>query len=138
MKKAFLSLLAALTFFFMVVPTQAHAQFRDWGGCTETFPDASGNPAQIATLRCIPVVFGNIVYAALIFVGTVGAIFFVYAGIQLITSGGDPKKVAGARQIMTYAVIGLVLVLSSFAIIAIISYVTGTDCITTFGIDNCK
>jgi hypothetical protein len=138
MKKVLLSILTALTLFVTVLPTQAHAQFKDWGGCTETITDASGNTAQVATLRCLPVVFGNIIYAALIFAGTVATFLIVYAGIRFVTSGGDQKKVAQARQIITYAFIGLVLVLSSFAIIAIISYTTGTECIRTFGINNCK
>lgn len=138
MKKVFLSLLAAITIFLTVVPAPAYAQFRDWGGCTETITDPAGNTAQIATLRCLPVVFGNVIYAALIFVGTVAVFLFVYAGIRFITSGGDQKKVAQARQIITYAIIGLVLVLSSFAIIAIISYTTGTECIREFGFSNCR
>jgi hypothetical protein len=138
MKKLLLSFLAVLTVFFTVLPSPAYAQFRDWGGCTETVTDASGNTAQIATLKCLPVVFGNLIYAALIFVGTVSAFLIIYAGIQFVTSGGDQKKVGQARQIITYALIGLVLVLSSFAIISVISYTTGTECIREFGFDNCK
>jgi hypothetical protein len=138
MKKVLLSILTALMLFFVVLPAPAYAQFRDWGGCTETITDASGNTAQVATLRCLPVVFGNVIYAALIFVGTVAVFLIVYAGIRFVTSGGDQKKVAQARQIITYALIGLVLVLSSFAIIALISYTTGTECIRTFGFDNCR
>lgn len=138
MKKAFLSFIAALTLFFVILPTPAHAQFKDWGGCTETITDASGNTAQIATLRCLPVVFGNVVYAGLIFVGTVAAFLLIYAGIRFVTSGGDQKKVAQARQIITYALIGLVLVLSSFLIIALVSYTTGAECVRTFAFDSCK
>ena len=131
LKKLLIVTLAALTLFFTTAPmAPAHAQFRDWGdGCV----DQNG----IASLRCIPFVFGNIVYALLMFVGTVAVILLVYAGIKFITSGGDPKKVAGARQIITYALIGLVLVISSFLIIALISYSTGVECIRTFGFDNC-
>ncbi len=132
LKKLLLVSLAALTLIFTAAPiSPVHAQFRDWGdGCV----DQNG----IASLRCIPFVFGNIVYALLMFVGTVAVVLLVYAGIRFISSGGDPKKVAGARQIITYALIGLVLVLSSFAIIALISYTTGVECIRTFGFDTCK
>jgi hypothetical protein len=68
------------------------------------------------------------------FVGATAIILIIYAGIRLGMSGGDPKQVQSARQIMTYAIIGLVLVLSSFAIILAISYLTGTKCITTLNL----
>src|SRR6266550_2158932 len=103
--------------------------FKDWGTCVEN---------GVATLRCIPVVFQNVVTAALMFVGATAVFFIIYAGIRFVTSGGDPKQVASARQIMTYAIIGLILVLSSFAIIFFIGYLTHTTgCITNFGFGNC-
>mgnify|MGYP000960639954 CR=1 FL=1 len=138
MQKLFLSLLAGVTLFLTVLPAPAHAQFSAWDGCTESVAVPGGGTAEIATLRCLPIVFSNVVNALLMFVGTVAVIFIVYAGIQLVTSGGDPKKVAAARQIITYALIGLVLVLLSFFIIAVISYTTGVDCIRSFSFDGCK
>jgi len=46
-------------------------------------------------------------------------------------SGGDPKQTQQARQIITYAIIGLVIVLTSFGIIYLIGYLTNsTNCIT--------
>jgi Type IV secretion system pilin len=87
---------------------------------------------QIATLRCLPYVFQNIVKAALIFAGAVAVFLIIYAGIRFATSGGDPKNVSSARQIMTYAIIGLVIVLSSFGIMAFIAYETNQPCLTQF------
>jgi hypothetical protein len=99
--------------------------FQSWDGCL----DAAGVP----TLRCVPVVFNNIIAAALSFVGIVALFLIVWAGIQMTLSGGDPKKVEGAKGIMTYAIIGLVIVLLSFGILYFIGYITGTtDCITNF------
>jgi len=55
----------------------------------------------------------------------------VWSGIRLILSGGDAKQVQSARQTMTYAIVGLIVVLSSFTIVLFIGYLTGTsDCIT--------
>lgn len=128
MKKLFVLLFALTTVLFTVPQVQpAYAQAKDWGSCVQN---------NVPSLRCIPVVFGNLVSAALAFVGTVAVFLIVYGGIQLVTSGGDPKKVQGARQIITYSIIGLVIVLSSFAIIYFISYTTGVKCITQFGF-NC-
>ena len=103
--------------------------FTPWGNCV----DGNG----VATLSCIPIVFQNVVAAALTFAGATALFLIVYAGIRFVTSGGDPKQVGAARQTMTYAIIGLVLVLSSFAIIYFIAYLTKANCITKFGLNNC-
>jgi predicted secreted protein len=96
--------------------------FKEWDACVVD---------GVATLRCLPIVFQNVISAFLLFVGAVALFLIIYSGIRLVTSGGDPKQVEGARKIMTYAIIGAVIVLLSFAIIAFIGYITGsTDCIT--------
>lgn len=96
------------------------------------------NGEQYATLQCIPAVFQLIITAALTFVGGVAVIMILYAGIRFITSRGDPKQVQGARQVMTWAIVGLVIVLVSFGIIRLIGIITGTTCINTFGFGNCQ
>ncbi len=87
----------------------------------------------IATLQCIPYVFSNLVNAFLVFSGVTALFFIAYAGLRMGTSGGDPKRIAGARQTMTWAIVGLILVLSSFGFIFFISYLTKTPCLTKFG-----
>jgi hypothetical protein len=121
-------LLVFLFFFIIVSPLPVHAQA--WSGCL----DANG----VASLNCLPIVFSNIVRAALLFVGTVAVFLLVWAGILFVRSGGDPKQTQAARQMITYAIIGLVLVLSSFGIIYMIAYLTKTNCITQLSFTSCK
>jgi hypothetical protein len=122
MKRILSALLASISLILWVFPTPVHAQFQDWGGCVER---------GVATLRCIPVVFHNTVSAALMFVGSVALILIIYGGFRMINSGGDAKQVGDARKILTYAVLGLVLVLASFGIINFIGTVTkSSNCIT--------
>lgn len=91
----------------------------------------------VATLRCIPDLFNNVIQAALIFVGVVAVIMVIYGGLKFINSGGDQKQTTEARKILTYAIMGVILVLSSFAIIYFIGFLTGSsDCITN--LDNIK
>jgi hypothetical protein len=124
-------LISAFTLFFFVsvmIPAPVFAAsptlFQEWGTCVD-------HDTQIATLRCLPVVFHNVVSALLIFVGVVALFLIIYSGIRLVTSGGDAKQVEAARKIMTYAIIGAVLVLSSFAILFFIGFLTkSSDCIT--------
>lgn len=109
--------------------------FKEWGECLQT---VDGTTQQIPTLRCIFPLFDNIVTAALIFAGIVALLFIIFAGIKLIRSAGDQKQVQGARQTLTYAIIGLILIFLSFFFINTISFITGTECIKTFSFDSCK
>lgn len=98
--------------------------FQNWDSCLSN---------GVATLRCIPILFNNFISAALMFVGFAAVFFIVYAGFEFVTSGGDPKKVQGARQTMTFAIIGLLIVLFSFSIILFIGYLTGTrECLSSY------
>lgn len=65
----------------------------------------------------------NGVYAI---VAIVAVVIIVMAGIRIITADGDSSKVAGARQTIIYAVVGLVVVGSAFIITGIVQGV-GTN-----------
>lgn len=103
--------------------------FIPWDNCV--------NEAGVATLRCVPVVFQNIVTAALMFAGVAAVFFIIIGGYKFMTSGGDPKAVESARKTAIYAIIGLVLILMSFAIVQFISISTGVKCINAFSFENC-
>jgi len=104
--------------------------FSDWSssGC---LVDVEGG-GQIPTLQCIFPLFQNIITAALIFGGVVALVFLIWGGVKLLRSQGDQKQVQGARQTITYALIGLILLFLSFLIINVIATVTGFECIKTF------
>lgn len=105
----------------------------------ESFWQSSGClKGDVATLTCIPALFKQLLNYALFFSGFVALVFIILGGIRYITSGGDPKQASAARQIITYALIGLVLILLSIAIVNFLSYITGADCIKNFGFDTCK
>lgn len=91
----------------------------------------------VATLRCIPAVLNNVITFALIASGTVALFFIIWAGAKLVTSGGDQKRVEGARKTLMWAIIGLVIILLSFFILNMVSFFTGVDCIKTFGFGQC-
>ena len=92
-----------------------------------------------ATISCFPIIIGNVIYWLLILAGIVALAFIILSGFKFLTSGGDPKQAEGARKTLTYAVIGLVLVLLSFGIVRVIGQVTGVreNCITRFGFTQC-
>lgn len=66
--------------------------------------------------------------------GALLAIYLVKGGIDLMTSGGDPKKVAGAKSTITNALIGMIIVFSAYWIVQIVGIVLGLDGFSsTFG-----
>lgn len=57
--------------------------------------------------------------------GLVFMIWFIFGAIRWITSGGDKQKLEEARQTLTNAVVGLVILFSLFAILKLIEGVFG-------------
>lgn len=106
----------------------------DWSACSVT--NASG--VVVPTLNCAFLLIQTIISWALTFAGVVAVVLIIYSGIKLITSGGDPKQVEDAKKILTYAILGLILILLSFTIIKLIAYATGVNCIRFLGFDVCK
>lgn len=64
----------------------------------------------------LPVIIGNIINVALGFLGIVLLFYLLYGGFTWMTAGGDSKKVDTAKQMITNAIIGLIIIVASFAI----------------------
>lgn len=69
----------------------------------------------------------NIIVILFVFAGILAFIFIVIGGIQWITAGGDPKAAGSARDRITAAVIGLVIVVAAFAITLIVTSALGIN-----------
>jgi heme A synthase len=68
-------------------------------------PDPS--PPAISDLQSL---FGRAVSAVIALAGIALFIMLLIGGVKYITSGGDPKAVQGAKNTITYAIGGLILV----------------------------
>jgi type IV secretory pathway VirB2 component (pilin) len=65
----------------------------------------------------------NLQHLLQIVIGTLAAIavlIIVIAGLNIVTAGGDPAKVAKARGAIIYALIGLVIAVSAEAIVTFV------------------
>lgn len=82
-----------------------------WGNCV-----VDGVP----TLKCLEVVFGNILFMATSFIIFVLFIMFVIASFRYLTAFGDPEKVKRARGTFKYALYGFLLFIGSYLILNII------------------
>ena len=54
-------------------------------------------------------------------------IMLIIGGFQFINSGGDPKAAGQARTTLTYAIVGILLVVASWLILTVIAAVTGVN-----------
>lgn len=82
------------------------------------------NPAYLSDL---PKYFGNILEAMIPLIGFLAFIMVLVGGFKILTSGGDPKGMAGGKQTITLAVVGIALSIISWLILVIIKNVTGVD-----------
>ena len=76
----------------------------------------TGSTAGFGTQTDLPTLIGSFIN---IFLGLLGVIFVVltvYAGYLWMTAAGDEKKVDQAKNTLTRAVIGIIIVVASYAI----------------------
>lgn len=88
---------------------QKFAAFTNCSGsnCDTHIPTVGASPNSIQVI--LQLVFGVI--------GAVALVWVIIAGLQFVTSQGDPQSAAKARQTVIYAVIGLVVALSAEVIV---------------------
>lgn len=83
---------------------------------------AANDPAQIAdVVGIIQSIIRLLAPAAAIAL----LIMLLVGGYKFVTSGGDPKAVGSAKSVLTYAIIGIILVVASYLILLLIENVTG-------------
>ena len=63
---------------------------------------------------------GDFLQIALLIVGMVAVVFIVVGGYRYIMAGGDEEAVGSAKKTITSSVIGLIIVLFSYAIVRIV------------------
>ena len=84
-------------------------------------------PAKISD---IVTVLKNIISLLAPAAGIAFFIMLLFGGYKFITSGGDPKAVGAARSTLTYAIIGIILVVAAWLILQLIKSLTGADVTT--------
>lgn len=63
-------------------------------------------------------------------------VYLLFGGIKWMTSGGDKAKVDSARKHIISAIVGLVVVVGTFAILRILGTILGVNISTDFCIPN--
>lgn len=125
------SILYTLYFLFFVSPV--YAAPIDWfdEGCAvrETLP--SGEVVEVVTIKGLECIFSQILGIIARLAGLAVFVMLIIGGWQYITSGGEKQAAQKARNTLTYAILGLVLLIASWFILRFIKVFTGVD-VTNF------
>ena len=78
--------------------------------------DTTGKAAQLGGTKDLPTLIGNIISVVTGTMGIVFVVLVVYAGILYMTASGDDTKVKKAKTLLTQAVIGMIILVSAYAI----------------------
>jgi len=95
------------------------------------------NPLLPSTQQVVdPEAYTNSVIQAIISIFLiVGVLYFiwhfVFAGFHLMTTNGDPKKYESAKDEIMWAIVGLVVIFSIFAILRLIGVIVGIPSLGT-------
>lgn len=111
LKKTLLALCLAASCAFFVPP--AYALTINNGLNTAAGSGGAGYNTSGASLQQT---VGYLIGIMLSFLGVVLLVLIIYAGWLWMTAQGDPKKVEKGQKIMRDAVVGLVIVLSAYAL----------------------
>lgn len=75
-------------------------------------------------------IIGGVIRFIIVAAFIIAFVMLVVGGIRWIFAGGDEKAVAGARNTITAALIGLVIVLAAFALIRLVETFFGIQILT--------
>ncbi len=85
------------------------------------------NPAHQLFPYHLECMFESFLGTIIMLVGLVALIFLIWGGFKYITSQGDQKATASARDTLTYAVIGVVLAVVSYFVIDYVAKFSGLN-----------
>lgn len=117
-KKAFMAL--AVPAAALIAPAAALAQ----AGSNSLVPN------DISPINNIVSIIRNAIRFILLVAFILAFVFLLLGGIRWITAGGDEKAVGSARGMITAALIGLVIVLVSYALIVLVETFFGVKIIS--------
>jgi hypothetical protein len=72
--------------------------------------------AGLSTADSLPEIIGRVISVMLGLLGIVFVVLVVYAGFLYLTSNGEEGNVKKAKKLLTQAIIGLIIIVSAYAI----------------------
>ena len=132
MKKLLIAVLISL-FAFNLSLQPALAQTKEWGALeAELGVGRCVSDQGVATIQGVACLIANVLSVSLALIGLAGFVMLIIGSLRWMTSGGNSQNVDKSKKTMTFAIVGLVLALSSYMIINLIAQFTGVNVITEF------
>ncbi|MBW7955130.1 hypothetical protein H3C66_00185 [Patescibacteria group bacterium] len=125
-----LTFLLSFTTAALIFAQPVAAQTSPWGGVCTDDRTATG----VATIQGFQCLIGNVLQVGVAGVGLAGFVMMIIGAFKYLLSGGNAKGIDEGQKTMTYAIGGLILALSAFFILNIISDFTGVQSIMNFRI----
>lgn len=99
----------------------------------DSFFDPGGRIAASSQLPTTPIVDTvlNIISGVLSILAIITLGLIIYAGFLMVTSAGNTDRVSTARSILTWSIIGLLIILSSLGIVIFLDTVLFTNIVGT-------
>jgi len=107
---------------FLLSPKSVFAQAKDW---TQQNPKCVSN--GVATIQGLECLFYNILQVAVSLIGLAFFIMLIVGGFNYLYSSGNEKKIVGASNTLTFAILGLVGTVASWLIFNFIYKFTGIN-----------
>ena len=104
----------------------AGSVYAETGADINIVPDAASNFTTLTDITFGGIVSG-VITLAFILAAIIAFAFLVFGGITWITSGGDKAKTESARNMITAALVGLLIVFAAWAILSLIQIFFGVS-----------
>lgn len=115
MKKTALALFLFLSLVILTHPTPLFAQTAGSAPVTQL-----KDYLNLGDEEPISVLVGRIIKAFLGIVGIIALVIFLYGGFLWLTSAGNSKKIEEGRDMFVWAILGLVVIFSSYVLVSFI------------------
>ena len=106
-----LGLSTVLLLIFTALGGVASAQLISEGDVPSSIAGATGGEGSFRSLIL------NVVNFFLLFIGLIAVIMIIYCGVTYVTAAGNQESIDKAKKIIMYAIVGIIIVLISFALV---------------------
>jgi hypothetical protein len=93
----------------------------------DPFEDFMGTATECQSVWALEQIVSNMLGLITVIAGLAFLMYFVFGGLQWTLAGGDQGKVDGAKKQMTNGAIGLIIIIVSYGIMAVVGQVVGLN-----------
>lgn len=115
-----------------LTPSPAYAQVQAQPVWTGRCVDAVYT--DVATIQGLECLIANVLTVAMTLIGLAGFALIIIGAFKYMVSGGSTKEIESARNTISFVVVGIVVALSAFIILNLITAFTGVGIIQQFRI----